>query len=63
LWQQPVSARENGETVSVVYGHRRGIGTSFYLGVTTGRGRDPDAAFRHYQTEVFAKASWTFDVL
>lgn len=63
LWEQPVSARENGETISVVYGHRRGIGTSFYVGATYGRGRDPDAGYRHYQTEVFAKASWTFDVL
>jgi len=47
----------------VVYGHRRGIGTSFYIGATFGRSRDPDAGFRTYQTEVFAKGSWTFDVL
>jgi hypothetical protein len=63
LWEQPVSPRENGETISLVYGHRRGIGTSFYVGATYGRGRDPAAAYRHYQSEVFAKASWTFDVL
>jgi hypothetical protein len=63
LWEQPVSARENSETISLVYGHRRGIGTSFYVGATYGRGREPDAAYRHYQAEVFAKASWAFSIL
>jgi hypothetical protein len=63
LWEQPVSARENSETVSLVYGHRRGIGTSFYVGATFARNRDPDAGLKHYQTEIFAKASWAFEVL
>jgi hypothetical protein len=63
LWEQPVSARENSETVSVVYGHRRGIGTNFYVGATSARNRDPGAALKHLQTEFFAKASWAFDVL
>lgn len=63
LWEQPVSARENSETVSIVYGHRRGIGTNFYVGATFARSRDPDAALKHLQTEIFAKASWAFDVL
>ena len=58
-----MSARDDSSTVSVVYGHRRGIGTSFYVGATFVRNRDPDAGLRHYQAEVFAKASWTFDVL
>ena len=63
LWEQPVSARENSETISLVYGHRRGIGTSFYLGASFGRSRDPDAGVKSYNAEVFAKGSWSFDAL
>ncbi|MGZ5037309.1 MAG: DUF5916 domain-containing protein [Usitatibacter sp.] len=63
LYETPVSARENSETVSLVYGHRRGIGTSFYVGATFSRNRDPDAGLKHYQTELFAKASWAFEAL
>jgi hypothetical protein len=63
LWEQPVSARDKVETVSVVFGHRRGIGTSFYLGATYSRTRDPDAGIKGFQTELFAKGSWTFDML
>jgi hypothetical protein len=63
LWEFPVSARDNQETLSLVYGHRRGTGASFYVGANFARLRDPDAGVRNYQTEVFAKGSWTFDVL
>jgi Domain of unknown function (DUF5916)/Carbohydrate family 9 binding domain-like len=63
LWEQPVSHRDSSDTLSVVYGHRRGIGTTFYVGATFSRGRDPDAGLHHYQTEIFAKASWAIDVL
>ncbi len=63
LWEQPVSARENSETISLVYGHRRAIGTSFYLGASFGRSRDADAGVKSYTAEVFAKGSWAFDVL
>jgi hypothetical protein len=63
LWEAPVSSRQDATTLSVVYGHRRGIAASFYLGATIGRSREPDARLRGYQAEVFAKASWTFDVL
>ena len=63
LWEAPVSARDNQETLSIVFGHRRGVGTTFYLGANFARFRDPDAGVRTYQTEVFAKGSWTFDVL
>ena len=62
LWTFPVPSQEHGETMSLVYGHRRGIGTSFYVGATFGRSRDPDAGLRTYSTEVFAKASWAVDV-
>jgi hypothetical protein len=63
LWEAPVSAREETQTVSVVYGHRRGIGTSFYVGATYNRVVDPDAGVKRQQVEVFTKASWTFDIL
>jgi Domain of unknown function (DUF5916)/Carbohydrate family 9 binding domain-like len=63
LWEQPVSARENTETISLVYGHRRGIGTSLYLGASFGRSRDADAGIKSYSAELFAKGSWSFDVL
>jgi hypothetical protein len=63
LWQEPVSAREHAETVSIMYGHRRGLGATFYVGATYSRQRDADAAFEREIAEVFAKASWTFDVL
>jgi hypothetical protein len=63
LWLQPVSAHERTETVSIVYGHRRGLGATFYLGANLARTRDADAGIRKDQSEVFTKASWTFDVL
>jgi hypothetical protein len=58
-----VSSREDNTTVSLVYGHRRGIGTSFYVGATWSRVLDVDAGFKSYQAEVFAKGSWSFNVL
>lgn len=63
LWQAAVAPADDSATLSVVYGHRRGIGTSFYLGATFSRERVPGLGFKRYQAEVFAKASWTFDVL
>jgi Domain of unknown function (DUF5916) len=63
LWEQPVAAREHDETVSLVYGHRHAIGTNFYVGVTYSRTRVPDAGTRSDQLELFAKASWGFDLL
>jgi hypothetical protein len=63
LWEQPVPSRENSETVSIVYGHRRNLGTVFYLGASFGRNRIPDAGVHSRQAEIFAKASWAFEVL
>jgi hypothetical protein len=63
LWEVPVPSREDTQTASVVYLHRRGIGTSFYLGATWTRSREPDSGFKGYQLELFAKGSWAFDVL
>ena len=63
LWQSPVAAREDSETVSIVYGHRRGISAAFYLGASYSRNRVPEQGVNARQAEVFTKASWTFDVL
>ena len=63
LWEDAVAHREDSQTASVVYGHRRGIGTSFYLGATWTRSREPDPGLKSYQLELFAKGSWSFDVL
>jgi Domain of unknown function (DUF5916)/Carbohydrate family 9 binding domain-like len=63
LWEQPVSARQRNDALSLVYAHRRGIGTTFYLGAQMARAEDFTTGFRRWQVEVFAKGSWTFDVL
>ena len=63
LWVQAVSGYERSETVSLVYGHRRGLGATFYVGATHSRLRDPDAGMRRELSEVFVKGSWTFHVL
>lgn len=63
LWEEPVAARENADTLSLVYGHYYRIGTTFYLGANASRTRIPDSGVRHDQLEVFAKGSWSFDLL
>ena len=63
LWRTPVPARDDAGTVSIVYGHRRGIGTTFYVGTTFGRQRDPDGLVKSYQAELFVKGSIALDVL
>ena len=63
LWPQPIPARENSQRMSLVYGHREGIGRTFYVGVNFGRDRITDAGLHTDRVEVFTKASWTFDVL
>ena len=62
LWNEVVSHREKSDTFSVVYGHRRGLYLTMYVGATFGRAEEADTGFRRYQSEVFAKGSWTFDV-
>ncbi len=63
LWEDPVSHYERYETVSLTYGHRRGLNATLYVGATVARALDPDAGVKSYQAEVFVKGSWTFDVL
>ncbi|MBK8324383.1 MAG: carbohydrate binding family 9 domain-containing protein [Betaproteobacteria bacterium] len=63
LWEEAVSSRESSDTLSLVYGHRRGIGFTVYVGATMGRSLDADAGAKRRQGEVFVKGAWTFDVL
>jgi hypothetical protein len=63
LWAEPVSSREKSDTLSVVYSHRRGLYLTVYVGATAGRTLDADTGASRRQGEVFAKGSWTFDVL
>jgi hypothetical protein len=63
LWAQPVAARENQQRVSLVYGHRVGIGKTFYVGANFARDRIPDLGVHTDKLEIFTKASWSFDVL
>jgi hypothetical protein len=63
LWTFPVPARENQETVSLVYGHRPTIHTTFYIGANFSRNRIPDSQVKSYQAEVFAKGSLDFEFL
>ena len=63
LWKAPVPARDDAGTVSLMYGHRQGIGTTFYVGTTFGRQREPDGRVKSYQAEVFVKGSIALDVL
>jgi hypothetical protein len=63
LWTTPVAARENQQRVSVVYGHRVGIGKTFYVGANFERDRIPDLGVHSDKLEIFTKASWSFDVL
>ena len=63
LWTFPVPARENMETVSLVYGRRPSIHTTFYVGANFSRNRIPDLQVKSYQTEIFAKGSLAFEFL
>lgn len=63
LWESAVAHRERTDTLSLVYGHRRGLGLTLYAGVTIGRTLVADTGAATRQGEVFAKGSWTFDVL
>jgi hypothetical protein len=56
------SADQKTETLSIVYGHLRGLGTNIYIGANTSRSKDPDAGFKRRQNEIFVKASWAFDL-
>ena len=63
LFKSSVSPFDKSEIASVVYGHRRGLGTNFYLGFTQSRSVDPGNTFARRQSEIFAKWSWAFDLV
>ena len=64
LWEDPtVSHRETREAISLVYGHRRGLGVALYVGASLSRQRDEDAGLSRDLSEVFVKGSWTFNLL
>ncbi len=62
LYKASVSPFEKSEIASIVYGHRRGLGTNFYLGITQSRTVEPTSGFSRRQGEIFAKWSWAFDL-
>ena len=62
FYSSPVSAGEKTETLSLVYGHLRSLGTNIYIGATTSRIAEPGASYKRRQDEVFVKMSWSFDV-
>ena len=64
LWEDPtVSHHEKQQAISLVYGYRRGLGVSLYVGGSLARRRNDDSGVSRHQTELFVKGSWTFDVL
>ena len=63
LWEEPVSPKEKSDALWLVFSHRRGLSSAFHVGASHARTRDPAAGVKRDQSEVFAKWSWTFDVL
>ena len=62
FYTTPVSAVDKTETLSLVYGHLRSLGTNIYVGANTSRSIDSSASFKRRQNEVFLKVSWSFDI-
>jgi hypothetical protein len=62
FYASSVSPKEKTETLSLVYGHLRGLGTTFHIGANTTRSTEPSAQYKRRQDEIFVKASWAFDV-
>jgi hypothetical protein len=62
LYSSAASPFEKSEIASIVYGHRRGLGTNVYIGATTSRTLDPSGHFVRRQNEIFFKCSWSFDL-
>ncbi|MEQ1515969.1 MAG: DUF5916 domain-containing protein [Usitatibacteraceae bacterium] len=62
FYTTPVSANDKTETLSLVYGHLRGLGTNLYVGANTSRSSESNTNTKRRQNEVFVKLSWSFDV-
>lgn len=62
LYESRVTPFDKNETASLVYGHRRGLGTNFYIGANSSRTIEPGANYARRINEIFVKASMSFDV-
>ena len=62
FYSVPVGREEKTQTLSLVFGHLRSLGTNVYVGATTSRSIDAGSSFTRRQSEVFFKASWAFDI-
>jgi hypothetical protein len=62
LYQFPIAPFTKTETVSIVYGHRRSVGTSFYVGFNSSRTQTPQDGINQRNNEFFVKASIAFDL-
>jgi hypothetical protein len=58
MYRQPVAARSDAATASLVYGHTASLGTAAYAGVIVSRGDTPGYAPLRRVTELFVKLSW-----
>ena len=61
-YRTTVNPLDKTETLSLVYGHLRGLGSNVYVGATTSKSIDAGAAEKRRQNEIFVKFSWAFDV-
>lgn len=62
LFESRVAPLEKSEVASLVYGHRRGLGTNFYVGLNASRALEPQSGYGRRIVEAFVKASYSFDV-
>ncbi|MFN7221593.1 MAG: hypothetical protein ACK5UX_13260, partial [Burkholderiales bacterium] len=62
LYESRVSPFDKTETNSIVYAHKRGLGSTIYIGANASRSLDPAASYSRRINEVFIKASWAFDL-
>ena len=60
-YRSAVNARDKTETLLIVYGHRRGLGSNVYLGATTTINVGTSAAEIRRRREIFMKLSCAFD--
>ncbi len=62
LYESRVTPFDKTETRSLVYSHKRGLGTNFYLGVNSSRSIEPGTNYQRRINEIFFKASYAFDL-
>jgi hypothetical protein len=62
LYESRVTPFDKSEVLSIVFGHRRGLGTNFYVGLTSSRAIEPQVEYKRRINEVFVKGSRAFDL-